>query len=130
MKKMVSLLSLIICACTPRASSQTGSLSLEAEKIGQLSEPIHNEKCADIQKYKIFQVMSDGALAFACETKFGEEACFGLVAYAPKKKGLSYYDEMIVEPVKGQCISYDGVFQYPTKNGFHKTVPKLKFIAE
>lgn len=120
MKKILLFLPFIACACTQQEVVQ---------RISAPSETIRNEKCADIQKYKVFQVMNDGALAFACEATYGVETCLGLVAYIPKKKGKIYYDDMIVEPSDGQCISYEGTYQYPIKGGLYKTVPKLKFIG-
>ena len=93
-------------------------------------KPIRNPKCADIQKYRIFQVIDDGALAFACDSQYGNELCSGMVAYIPKMIDSNYYDELIVEPVGGQCISYEGVYKYSTKDGYNKTVPILKFITE
>jgi len=116
MKKILLFLSFIVCACTQQEVGQRVSAS--------------SEKCADIQKYKIFQVMNDGALALACDTQYGIETCLGLVVYIPKKKGQIYYDDMIVKPAGGQCIIYDGVYRYPIKSGLYKTVPKLKFITE
>jgi hypothetical protein len=72
--------------------------------------------------------MNDGALAFSCETKYGVESCLEMVAFFPKKKGTMYYDDLIVRPENGQCISYDGVYRYPIKSGMYKTVPKIKFL--
>ena len=130
MKKIFLLIPLIVCACTQQETPQTGGTSFDMQKVEQSSEPIRNKKCADIQKYKIFQVMNDGALASACDTKYGVETCLGLVVYVPKKKGSDYYDDMLVEPAGGECIAYEGVYKYPAKNGLNKTVPKLKFVTE
>ena len=124
MKKIFLLLPLIVCACAEQKAIQTAGASFDIQKIGHSSEKIRNEKCADIQKYKIFQVMNDGALAFACV-----ETCLGLVAFVPKKKGQTYYDDMIVEPSDGQCIAYEGTYRYPIKDGRYKTVPKIKYIG-
>jgi hypothetical protein len=121
MKKILLFLPFIACACTQQEVIQ---------RVRAPSETSINEKCAEIQKYKIFQVMNDGALAFACETQYGVETCLGLVAYIPKKKGQIYYDDMIIEPPSGQCITYAGVYRYAIKNGLYKTVPKLKLITE
>ncbi len=120
MKQILLLLPSILCACTQQEAMHNYSLP---------SQVAHNEKCADIQKYKVFQVMNDGALAFACETQYGIETCLGLVAFIPKKKSQIYYDDMKVEPSSGGCIVYEGTYRYPTKGGIYKTVPKLKFIG-
>lgn len=129
MKKIFLLLPLIVCGCAEQTLIQTDGSSVAAQRISHSSDLNRSEKCADIQKYKIFQVLNDGALAFACEIKYGQEICLGLVAYIPKNKGSDYYDDMIIEPTGGQCITYDGVFKYSTKGGY-KTVPKLKFVTE
>ena len=130
MKKVFLFLPLIFCACTQQEAMKTGDTSFDAQKIGQSSEQIKNKKCANIQKYKIFQVTNGGALAWACETQYRVETCLGMVVYVPKATGSDYYDDMVIEPASGQCIAYEGVFKYPTANGLYKTVPKLKFITE
>ena len=98
-----------------------------------VSETIYAQsetKCADIQKYKIFQVLNNGALAYACEEQYGRELCYGMVVFLPTKKDEDYYDDKIIAAPKGQCIAYDGVYKYVTSSGNNKTVPMLIFIQK
>lgn len=97
------------------------------QKISAPSETIHNEKCAEIQKYRIFQVIDNGSLAMACENTYGIESCLGLTVFIPKEKGKIYYDDMIVEPSTDKCIIYADVYRYTTNRGDTRTVPKIKF---
>ena len=93
-----------------------------------VSETIYAQseiKCADIQSYKIFQVLNNGALASACEDKY----CNGMTVFLPTKKDEDYYDDKMITAPKGQCIAYKGVFKYEV-GPRNKTVPILMFIQE
>ena len=119
MKKILLFFPFVLCACI----QQQGTQSLSAS-----SDSMNDEHCADIQEYKIFQVIEDGSLASACEADYDDEICNGLVVYIPKKEGQIYYDEMIIESDYNQCITYEGTYRYLTKNDSIKTVPKIKFV--
>ena len=108
-------LSFIVLSKTIYAQSETTSKTI---------------KCADIQKYKIFQVLYDGALARACEAKSYGESCWGLTVFVPAEKDEDYYDEKIITVPKGQCIAYKGVYKCRTNSGSEKTVPRLIFIQK
>ena len=86
-------------------------------------------ECADIQKYKISQVIYDGALAKACDSDYSD-TCYGLTVFMPTKKDEDFYDDKIITAPKGQCIAYKGVYKYETRSGLNKTVPILIFIQK
>ena len=94
------------------------------------AQTIRNEKCEDIPAVKIFQVLDDFSLANTCDSaKYTEGLhCFGYTVYVPKEKGELYFDDKVIKPKDGQCISYSGTYQYEAKNGSEKTVPKVKIV--
>lgn len=93
-------------------------------------QTIQNTQCEDIPAVEIFQVLDTFSLARACEISdiTGNFHCFGHIVYVPKEKNKIYFDEQIIEPVEGKCISYSGVYKYQSANKVQRTVPKLKFI--
>lgn len=117
MKKLLFILPLLLVACTEQGFVQ---------KLSAPSETIYNDKCAEIQEYRIFQVIDNGSLAMACDSEYSD-ICIGLTVFVPKIKGEIYYDDMVIKPKDNQCIIYDDVYRYTTNSGNNKTVPKLKF---
>ena len=94
---------------------------------------VKNDKCEDVGAVKISEVSDNFALGTACKQEydvlpsFGYTACFGRTVYVPKEKGKLYYDDQIIKPEAGKCISFGGVYQYKNLSGVH-TVPVVEFV--
>lgn len=118
MKKLFLILPILMMGCAELSQVSTSSAPVKT---------VLNDKCEEIQKYKVFQVMSDGtALASACDSKYGVETCYGMTVFVPVQKNETLYDDKIIQPADDQCIIYDGVYKYESKGAGNKTVPKLK----
>ncbi|MCT4575068.1 MAG: hypothetical protein N4A43_02305 [Alphaproteobacteria bacterium] len=113
MKKLIIVLAVMLCSC-----AIDGSLNYSAGN--------RNERCADIQKYKVAQVIDTGALAYGCDSSF-EDFCHELLVFIPNIKGEMFYDDKIIKAPKNKCIVYNDVFKYETNAGMNKTIPKVKF---
>ena len=98
----------------------------ELSKRSYSSETIPNDECADVEYFKIFQVVDAGALAHGCEKKYGSEYCWGQLVFVPNEKGVDYYDGKIIKAPAGKCIIYEGVYKYGRYK--HLTAPKLKIV--
>lgn len=119
MKKLLFFICLILCSC-----SQFDTLSQSFTK---------NENCEEIAAVKIFQVLDTFALALSCQENYSYSnglSCYGLTVYVPKEEGKIYYDNQIIKPKAGKCISFDSTYQYESKDGNIHTVPILKFIND
>ena len=91
---------------------------------------IKNEKCENIPAVRIFQVMDDFALAWTCNSaKYTDDLyCFGYEVYIPKEKGQLYFDDKVVTPGKGKCISFNSVYSYEDILEGRRTIPMIKMI--
>ena len=62
-------------------------------------------------------------LANEIEEKYSTSLHTGLVVLFLHENGKSYYDDQIIKIPSGKCVKQIGVYKYPTKDGFEKTVP-------
>ena len=123
MRKLLLILPIVLLGCAELSEEHTPLMPFIPP------ETIHNDKCVEIQKYKVFQVFDKGALATACEPKIGStDFCFGMTVFVPAQKGEDFYDDRIIVPTDGKCIIFDGVYKYTSKGAGDKTVPKLKVV--
>lgn len=73
---------------------------------------------------KFSQVLDSGdALANEIEEKYSTSLHTGLVVLFLHENGKSYYDDQIIKIPSEKCVKQIGVYKYPTKDGFEKTVP-------
>ena len=66
-------------------------------------------ECISENSFEVFQVLDSGDT--------------GLVVLFLHENGKSYYDDQIIKIPSGKCVKQIGVYKYPTKDGFEKTVP-------
>lgn len=102
-----------------------------ASASGNIPEKtIKNEKCENIPAVKIFQVMDDFALAWTCDSEEDTDGlhCLGYTVYVPKEKGQLYFDDKVVTPGKGKCISFNSVYSYEDIFEGRRTIPVIKMI--
>ena len=127
MKKSFIMLSLLLTACV---GSQNDDLHTTSIFNPAPAQTIRNEKCENVPAIKLFQVLDNFALAYTCEERSysDEYSCYGMTVYVPKNKNELFYDDKIIEPKEGQCISYNGTYKYESRNGAQHTVPKVKII--
>ncbi len=87
-----------------------------------------NKKCEDFPAVKVFQVLDEFSLGFACKTFDAKDLfCVGFTVYIPKEKGKIYYDDQIIEPPTGKCFVFNDTYRYETRNGMLKTIPVVSF---
>lgn len=78
-------------------------------------------------QFEIFQVIEPGvALAYTEDRNYGVSSFTGPVVLFVNDEGKYYYDDEIIKIPSGKCIRQVGVYRYPTKSGFEKTVPVVK----
>ena len=139
MKKVFILLIFFMFACSldyqmpkNKNSEKISKNQLSGDQSILEQKPI-NPKCEDIPAVKIFQVFDDYALAYACDARYyylyGDIGCqVGMVVYVPRYEGDILYNEKIIKPIEGMCISFDGIYTYETIDKFIRTIPKIKMI--
>ena len=76
-------------------------------------------------RFKIAQVLEDGALAYECK----KSSCspFDTWVALRNQRGIDYYDDMIIEIPKEKCAVQNGVYKYQTNDDRNKTVPIIVF---
>ena len=88
---------------------------------------IKNERCMDMERFKVFQVYEDGpALASHCK-KADDDYCYGKTVLLTLQRGVDYYDDMIVTTPESRCAVQGGVYRYENREGFIKTVPIIRW---
>ena len=112
------------------ADGQTSiDVKLEDETVwlsaNQMANLFENEgECISENSFEVFQVLDSGdALANEIEEKYSTSLHTGLVVLFLHENGKSYYDDQIIKIPSGKCVKQIGVYKYPTKDGFEKTVP-------
>lgn len=81
----------------------------------------------DVKSLKVFQVLANkGALAMG-KSK-GSNMYLGMTYLLINNEGKSYYDEEIINLPKGKVIRQMGIYHYPTRDGFEKTVPIVEIV--
>lgn len=74
-------------------------------------------KVISTKPFEVFQVLDSGdALA-------NEEGFSGLTVLFHNEDGAFYYDDQVIKVPAGKCVRQLGIYKYPTKSGFEKTVP-------
>jgi len=79
------------------------------------------------KKFKVMQVIEDGALAISTENISGLELFRGPVVYLLSDGANMYYDDQIVQVPSGQKAMQIGTYQYMSGGGTQKTVPVIQF---
>ncbi|HRZ27106.1 MAG TPA: hypothetical protein P5295_09890 [Spirochaetota bacterium] len=112
MKRIIIFLLIFICGCETTQTS--------------IQKTIRNQKCEDVQSFKVFQVLDNFILANVCRDG-DDEYCLGHTVYFQKEKDKIYYDDQLIKVNDNECAIYVGTYKYQTKNGY-KTVPIVKII--
>ena len=99
---------------------------LSALLISACSTLVNNENCLQVSKFKVFQTVDDGALAYEC-TATGECSPENQAVFLEEQNNVEYYDGMIVDAPKGKCAIHNGVYKYENTQGTEKTVPVIRF---
>ena len=78
-------------------------------------------------KFKVMQVIPNGALAHSEETQYGFSEFIGPVVLFLSDGQNTYYDDQIITAPKGKQVKQIGTYQYETKMGY-KTVPIVQIM--
>ena len=112
-------------------ASQKNSNVVETEVQQQEDDGVKLfEEPGDIMEgnsFKVFQVIAtDGALVKGKSGK--SDLYYGMVYLLINREGKSYYDDEIVNVPKGKVVRQMGIYHYPTRDGFEKTVPIIEIV--
>ena len=81
----------------------------------------------EARSFKVFQVIAnDGALVHGKSKD--SSLYYGMVYLLINREEKSYYDEEIVNVPKGKVVRQMGIYHYPTRDGFEKTVPIIEIV--
>ena len=81
----------------------------------------------DEPSVKVFQVLAkDAALVNGYNKEIDEY--LGMVYLLVNRDDQYYYDDQIVKAPKGKVFRQVGIYRYPTKNDFMKTVPVIHLM--
>ena len=95
-----------------------------------IPKPEYNEKCSEIKKVKIIQVLGDGALGLVCNKDDEDSYCSGMTVAIKKQPNEDSYDEKIVTPPIEKCFVINGTYKYKNLQEVTKTVPILDYEYE
>ena len=126
MKKIFLLFLIINFGCTESSRLNVSTPSKTTRNVPP--ETILNNKCEDVDQFKIFEVIDNGALASACEEKSYGVYCHGQTAFFLNQKGVEYFDGKRIKLEDGQCFVYEGTYKYFTRDGMNRTVPIVKIV--
>lgn len=82
----------------------------------------------DVKSYKVFQVIGDDAALVEGQTYENREIYTGTVYLLINEEGKYYYDEEIIRVPDGKVVRQVGIYKYPTKSDFIKTVPIIEIM--
>ncbi|MBO7581818.1 MAG: hypothetical protein J6T38_09935 [Bacteroidaceae bacterium] len=100
---------------------------IENENVASLYEGFENGEIIHEKSFQIFQVLEDNvALVNGRENGLYIGPVYLLIG----KEGTTFYDEQIVKVPEGGVVRMNGTFQYETKNGMDKTVPKIMIMEK
>lgn len=116
MRKLLLIFSLVLTGCMSEVVN-----SIQRER---------NPRCENVQELEVFQVFSDGALAFTCERKSYDDCAWGITVAVPKDLNDILYDKQRIKAPKDKCIVFNNTYQYKNKDNDTKTVPVVGFEYE
>ena len=82
----------------------------------------------DVKSYRVFQVIGDDAALVEGQTYENLEIYTGAVYLLINEEGKYYYDEEIIRVPDGKVVRQVGIYKYPTKSDFIKTVPIIAIM--
>ncbi|MBQ5606327.1 MAG: hypothetical protein IIU87_03855 [Prevotella sp.] len=82
----------------------------------------------DVKSYRVFQVIGDDAALVEGQTYENREIYTGAVYLLINEEGKYYYDEEIIRVPDGKVVRQVGIYKYPTKSDFIKTVPIIEIM--
>lgn len=82
----------------------------------------------DVKSYRVFQVIGDDAALVEGQTYENLEIYTGAVYLLINEEGKYYYDEEIIRVPDGKVVRQVGIYKYPTKSDFIKTVPIIEIM--
>ena len=87
-------------------------------------------ECLSTGLFEIMQVIDDGvALANEIDKmRSSYNTHTELLVLLVNDEGQLYYDDQVINVPIGKCARQIGVYKYPTKSGFEKTVPIVKIM--
>lgn len=78
------------------------------------------------KSFKVFQVLDIGQALVYGKDEFGYYN--GIVYLLIDKADSDMYDDQIIKVPKGKVVKRHGTYQYTTRNGRDKTVPKIMIL--
>lgn len=78
-------------------------------------------------RFEVFQVGSDGALANCEEGKYSQAMFTGPVVYILAEGQNQFYDDQVIDVPSGKQAVQIGTYRYTTRLG-EKVVPVIKFL--
>jgi len=85
-----------------------------------------NGKRVNEKSFKVFQVLSNGQALVYGKDEFGYYN--GVVYLLIDTADSDMYDDQIIKVPKGKIVKRHGTYQYTTRNGRDKTVPKIMIM--
>lgn len=85
-----------------------------------------NGKLINERSFKVFHVLFDGQALVYGKDEYGYYN--GVVYLLIDKEDSEMYDDQIIKVPKGKIVKRHGTYQYTTRNGRDKTVPKIMIM--
>lgn len=77
--------------------------------------------------FEVFQVIGNDAALVYGQSEYGDFH-FGMVYLLTNNEGKYYYDGEIIQVPNGKVVRQMGIYRYPTKDNFEKTVPIVQIV--
>ena len=106
---------------------EINSIFNNSSYYSQYSEFLQKGKLINESSFRVFDVLSDSQALVYGKDKYGYYN--GVVYLLIDKVDSEMYDDQIIEVPKGKVAKRHGIYQYRTRNGTYKTVPKIMIVA-
>lgn len=103
------------------------SLYNNSSYFSQCVEFQQKGKLINERSFQVFDVLSNSQALVYGKDKYGHYD--GVVYLLIDKVDSEMYDDQIIEVPKGKVVKRHGTYQYITKSGNYKTVPKIMIVA-
>lgn len=117
---------LIIVICFVLYTTNQKEMLGVTDNQAELYEGFENGEIINESSFKVMQVLEDNiALAYGNDKyDFYQGQLYLLIG----EEGTTFYDDQIVKVPQGSVVRMNGTYQYETRNGLGKTVPRVMIM--
>lgn len=113
-------------AVNEKLAEEIHDITSNSYYLSQCQEFREKGKLINEKSFKVFQVLYNGQALVYGKDEFGYYN--GVVYLLIDRVDSDMYDDQIIQVPKGKVVKRHGTYQYATRNGREKTVPKIMIL--